>query len=92
MRLRFAPLALADVASIRSHIAEDDPAAADRVVAQIAGSISLLRDFPRLGRRGVVADALELVVPRLPYVIVYQTPTNEDVVILRVYHAARDRQ
>lgn len=94
MKLRFTRLALADVMSIRDYIAQDDLTAAEHVVDHIARTIDLLRDFPRLGHAGVVAGALELVVPGLPYVVVYQSmngPTDE-IVILRVYHTAQDRR
>jgi toxin ParE1/3/4 len=51
-----------------------------------------LRDFPRLGRRGLAPDTRELSVVGLPYVVVYREKADDDVIeILGVYHTAQDR-
>jgi len=93
MRLGFTKAAIADVDSIRDFIATHDLNAALRVVEQIARTIRLLGEYPRLGHAGCVAGTLEMTVPGLPYVIVYELSIGQEdeFVVLRVYHAARDR-
>ena len=44
--------------------------------------------MPYRGRLGWLDDTRELVIPRLPYIIVYQV-LEERVVILNVLHGAR---
>lgn len=93
MKLRFSLAAIADAESIREFIATDNPDAAGRVIERIADTIEILRDFPRLGRTGMVEETFELLVPGLPYVVIYQQDTSpeEGITILRIYHVARDR-
>lgn len=54
MRLIFAPSALTEIKNIHSHIAEENPLAADRVRDAILSGATLLLEFPEKGRRGVV--------------------------------------
>lgn len=93
MRLRLTDAALADVEAIRDYIAARDFAASLRVVEQIARSLDVLSHYPQIGHSGIVPDTLELTVPGLPYVVVFQLSIGQEdeLVILRVYHAARDR-
>jgi plasmid stabilization system protein ParE len=48
-----------------------------------------LQDFPLSGRAGHVPGTRELVVPGLPYIIIYRT-TKTAVEILRVFHTSQD--
>lgn len=66
---------------------------AERVLDQIANIIGRLRAFPRLGHLGIVDGTLERIVPRTPNVIVYRIylGDRDELVILRVYHAAQNR-
>jgi toxin ParE1/3/4 len=73
---------------IIDHIAPENPAAARYVVAAIREHAEHLGVFPRLGRPGRVKGSRELVVPRLPYIIVY-APLTDRVDILHVYHGKR---
>jgi len=57
-------------------------------------TIVMLGRFPHFGHDGVVSGTFEIVVPRLPFVIVYRIDvggTDDELVILRVYHGAQDR-
>ncbi|HEX2257220.1 MAG TPA: type II toxin-antitoxin system RelE/ParE family toxin [Afifellaceae bacterium] len=93
MRVRFSAAAIADVKAIREYIAKDDPQAAERVLRRIGGVVDLLRDFPLLGHKGTVPGTFEILVPRLPYIIVYEFGSAEGagIVVLRVFHGAQDR-
>ena len=78
-----------DLASLRSYIAEDDPAAARRVVLHIVHSIEhLLISQPHMGRPGRVPCTRELVVTRTSYIVPYRIRNNR-IQVVRVYHGAR---
>ena len=76
MKISYRLDAVADFARIHSHIAEDNPAAARLVIGRIEQSITRLSMFPNSGRIGVVAGTWELVVPGLPYIVVYLNVEN----------------
>ena len=89
MNLIWSPEAIDDLGSIREYIARDDPRAAREVVSAIVMLVERqLPQFPRSGRKGRVDGTLELVVPRLPFVVPYRL-TDNGIEILRVYHASR---
>jgi plasmid stabilization system protein ParE len=49
-----------------------------------------LEDFPRIGRRGEAEGTHELVLPSLPYRLVYEVDDGKkEVRILRVMHTSR---
>ncbi|MCD7059493.1 type II toxin-antitoxin system RelE/ParE family toxin [Pelagibacterium sp. HS1C4-1] len=69
-------------------IADDNPMAADNVARRIISAAERLTKIST-GRPGRQAGTYEKLVPRLPYVLVYEI--NESTVsILRVIHTARD--
>jgi toxin ParE1/3/4 len=80
--------ALANLDAEAEYIAEDNPAAAGRVVQRIFRAVNLLRENPAMGRAGRVAGTRELVVAETPYIIPYRV-RGDAVEILRVFHAAR---
>lgn len=88
MRVRWLRKALANLDAEASYIAEDDPAAARRVVARIMSAVSHLSQQPKLGRPGRVPGTRELVVPRTRYIVPYRVRGNV-VEILRVFHVSR---
>jgi plasmid stabilization system protein ParE len=65
-------------------IAAENPDAARRVRQRIHATVKHLGRFPEAGRAGEVAGTRELVVPGLPYIIVYRMRTQR-VEILRVF-------
>ena len=89
MILRFSIEAQADIQSIFDFIARDNPASAGRVVTTIEQATQRLANFPLSGRRGAVETTRELVIPRLPYIVVYRL-ADDRVEIIAVFHAARD--
>ena len=88
MRVRWLKVALANLDAEAEYIAEDNPAAAGRVVQKILRAVDLLKENPAMGRAGRVAGTRELVVAETPYVIPYRV-RGVAVEILRVFHAAR---
>ena len=91
MRLRWRLSAVSDLAAIRNFISESDPKAAGAVVDRVLRSVERLESFPKSGRVGQISGTRELVVPGLPYIVVYTTD-NTDISIIGVFHGARDRR
>src|SRR5262245_11407877 len=93
MKVRVTLDAAADLRTIKTFQSDQSVVIAKRVVERIANVIGQLKSFPRLRHVGVVDGTLERIVPRTPYVIVYRLDFGDDdeLVILRVYHAAQDR-
>jgi toxin ParE1/3/4 len=91
MRLRYKARALKHIESIHSYIAKHDPGAAARVVRRIEHSIIRISFLPYSGRPGVVAGTRILVVPGLPYVVIYRV-RDDEVDILAVLHSSRRRR
>jgi addiction module RelE/StbE family toxin len=89
MPVAFSPEALTDLASIRSYIGEDNPAAASRVAIQLVAACDRLEHLPERGRPGLVPGTRELTV-MWPYVIVYRV-AEDGVAIIRIWHGAQDR-
>ncbi len=93
MKLVFDDQALADLENIHSWIAQDSPATAKSVVDRLFGSIELLISFPFIGHVGHDPDTFEWVVPRLPYIVVYEVDqAQEQVIVTAVFHGAQDRE
>lgn len=88
MRIEWHPSARADLIGIVTHIAEDNPAAAYEVHAEIVGKAKRLERYPLSGREGRLPGVRELVVHRTPYIAAYRV-TENIVTILRVLHGAR---
>lgn len=91
MRLIITEPAEQDLDGIVDYIAADNPGAAASVFKQIVVAANRLTDFPAMGRSGWLPGTRELVVPDLPYIIVYQVEAPSDTVtILAVFHGARN--
>lgn len=88
MKLRWLKNALKSLRSVLQFIAAENPEATSKVVIRIERSVERLREYPLSGRTGTVAGTREIVVPGLPYLIVYHVTENE-VQILRVFHTSR---
>lgn len=72
MKLVFDNQAIADIESIHSWISQDSPSTAKVVVERLFSSIELLISFPLIGHAGRDPGTFEWVVPRLPYIVVYE--------------------
>ena len=89
MKVVWAPRAQADIHEAFEYTALDRPGAAERVVARLTDAGNRLARMPRRGRIGKVGTR-ELVVPGLPYILIYEV-SEEVVRIHRVMHEARSR-
>lgn len=92
MKLIFDERALVDLDNIFAWISQDKPAAAKAVVERIFMSVEQLANFPHMGRAGIEEGTHEWVVPRLPYIVVYEIDAGSDeIVIIGVFHGAQAR-
>jgi plasmid stabilization system protein ParE len=92
MKLVFDDLALADLEGIYHWIAQDSPRIAKAVVDRVFASTELLASFPFMGRAGREDGTREWVVPRLPYIVVYEVDEiRGEIIVIAVFHGARDR-
>jgi addiction module RelE/StbE family toxin len=90
MRLRWTPAAADDLESIRDYLALHHSSFAQSTILEIYQAILTLRSTPFRGRVGREEGTRELVLPRLPYIVVYRVKDN-DVEILHIYHGAQHR-
>jgi toxin ParE1/3/4 len=77
--------AFLDLHRVRDYIRQFNPVTAQRTVACIEAAAKNLVRFPDMGRPGEVPGTRELVIPSLPYFVVYRLK-GDDVQILRVMH------
>lgn len=91
MTIRWRSRAVEDLTRIRDYIADFNPAAAQSVVERILRAVERLETFPESGRPGQVPATREVVVPGLPYIVVY-LESGAEVEIIAVFHGARDRR
>lgn len=77
-----------DIRAIAAHIQQDNPMAARRVILEIKDQITMLVQFPDIGRAGRVDGTREMVIPGLPYIAIYEAG-DAVVYIVRVLHGAR---
>ena len=91
MKLIFDDRALGDLEGIHKWIAQDSPRAAKAVVDRVFASTDLLASFPYMGRAGHDEGTREWVVPRLPYIVVYEVLEDRgEVIVIAVFHGAQD--
>ena len=72
-----------------AYIAQDNPLAAQQVVARIMHAVGLLAGQPGLGRPGRVHGTRELPVSRTRYLVPYRV-RGRRIEILRVFHTSRE--
>ena len=77
MKARLHPNALADIEFIFRWIEQDRPEAARHVVERIFAGIERLTEFPEIGRIGRASGTREWLIPRLPYMVVYEAEHDE---------------
>ena len=90
MKIRWQRQAAADLAEIHAYLTENSPSLAHPTVIEIHRAIHSLGDMPLRGRPGVTKGTRELVLSRIPYLIVYRVQHNV-VEVLYIRHTARDR-
>jgi addiction module RelE/StbE family toxin len=90
MKVRYTAEAQADLDAIYNYITEHNPSAARQMKARLKERAERLGSFPFSGRETDRPGIRALADGRYPYLIFYTIAHNE-VVILHVRHAARQR-
>ena len=91
MRLQWSAHAASDLQAISEYIERDrNNETATRVIKTIYDSIRRLPHMPYRGRLGPIENTRQLVVPGLPYIVIYQV-LEDRIVILNVVHGAQKR-
>jgi toxin ParE1/3/4 len=85
MNIAWTRRAILNLHHVREFIRQENPAAAEKVGARLEKAASGLARFPESGRAGKVPGTRELVIPGLPYLLIYQV-SGDTVTILRVLH------
>jgi toxin ParE1/3/4 len=88
IRLRWSAAAADDLEHITDYLFEKTPENASQLVRKIYDAPSTLTAFPNRGRPGKKPGTRELVIPSLPYIVVYQVDNNI-LHIVRILHAAQ---
>ena len=89
MSPRWSSLAIDDLIALRSFIAQQDPAGADRISHRIVEIVErLLPVNPQMGRPGRVPGTREFVIPGATFIVPYRL-AGDTIQILRVYHSSR---
>lgn len=94
MKLRLTEDAASDLEGIKTFSADVDAALATRLMAQISNVLTLLARYPHIGHEGRRPGTFEMLVPRLPIVIVYRIDIGqreEELIVLRVFHVRQHR-
>lgn len=71
------------------YLLQENPDAARRTIQRIVATSRRLSQFPRSGRAWRLAGAWELVIPGLPYIVVYDIEP-ERVVLQMLFHTSRE--
>ena len=88
-RFILSPTAEKDLAGIWSFIAEENPAAADRLIEQPYGTFRMLSENPHAGRLREEARKRFRSLACGKYIVFYR-PTENGIEVGRVLHGARD--
>jgi toxin ParE1/3/4 len=89
MQVRWTTPATQDLEEITLYIQKDSRDAAEAVAKTLFDSANSLELLPSRGRIGRIPGTRELVVPGLPYIIVYRID-EAAIQILHIYHGARN--
>lgn len=81
---------LRDVEREFSYWKERDPAIAHRLRERVLSITERLATFPESGRAWRIAGARELIVPGLPYIVIYRIKDDAIVETLALFHTARE--
>jgi len=90
MRIRWTPAAADDLEAIADYLTKHFPSFTQTTIREIYETIATLRSLPQRGRIGREDGTRELVIARLPYIVVYRIKADA-VEILHVYHGAQNR-
>ena len=88
MQLVFTPRFRNEMRKEYQYIRERNEQAAESVRERIMRSIDRLKMFPQSGRAWRLPTTMELIIPSLPYIVIYKLD-GDNVVLLTLFHTAR---
>ncbi|SNS91307.1 addiction module toxin, RelE/StbE family [Tardiphaga sp. OK246] len=92
MKIVFDAKAISDLENIRQWIARENPLMATKVLERLFSGVRSLALFPARGRNGLEPGTRELVVPGLPYIVVYKIYDDvNELVVAAVFHTSQGR-
>ncbi|HWB10519.1 MAG TPA: type II toxin-antitoxin system RelE/ParE family toxin [Pirellulales bacterium] len=89
MKVRWLTGATRSLRAAHRYIASENPRAAAKMAERLEVAVARLATHPELGRPGRRPGTRELVVPGVPYIVIYRV-VEPEVQILRVYHTSRN--
>lgn len=90
MSNEWAPSAHADLLeALKYFIEQEDRETGQQLVTRLFRVTDRLATFPLSGKAGRIPGTRELMVPGLPYVLLYHMPQKNAVEIIRVVHTSR---
>jgi len=89
MQVRWTTAAASDLENIADYLFEKTPQNAARLIREICDAVFALRIYPNRGRPGKKSGTRELVLPSLPYIVVYQV-ASDVLHVTRILHGAQD--
>ncbi|HWX56096.1 MAG TPA: type II toxin-antitoxin system RelE/ParE family toxin [Verrucomicrobiae bacterium] len=90
MRIRWTPAAAADLEHISNYLKDHHPRYWQPTMRKLYETLRSLKESPHRGRPGREEGTREILFPPMPYVAVYRVQ-EQDIEVLRIYHAAQDR-
>lgn len=89
MLINWAKTAHKDILGILQYfIDENDTETGQAIVDTLLSSTERLKSFPLSSRQGQIAGTRELVLSKLPYILIYHIPDSDNVEIIRVVHTS----
>lgn len=88
MQVRWTASAAADLEGISNYLFENTPQHAARLSRELYQAIAALNTFPNRGRPGKKPGTRELIIPSLPYIVVYEVG-KDCVYVVRILHGAQ---
>jgi addiction module RelE/StbE family toxin len=89
MQVRWTTPAAQDLEEIALYIQKDSESAAMATAKALYDAANSLDQLPSRGRVGRISGTRELVVPGLPYIVLYEA-ADTAVQILHIFHGARN--
>jgi toxin ParE1/3/4 len=89
MKVIWSASAVRQLQEVVDYLQDESAARAVTIRRRILATVGLIGQMPDSGRIGRIDGTREAVVPRSPYIVVYQVST-ETVEVLGVWHAARE--
>jgi len=91
MQVRWTVPAVTDLENISRYLQQHYPTYRSKTLLALYRATKSLRWSALRGRNGMVPGTKELILPSLPYIIVYRLK-DEFVEVLRIYHASQQRE